>query len=68
MNNDDQTNAQFKYLNTLSGSFGITSHYFFSNGFGAGINVLYSSQGQRYKLNEIEIIQLLEYKIFKGEI
>ena len=61
LNNDDQTNAQFKYLNTLSGSFGITSHYFFSNGFGAGINVLYSSQGQRYKLNEIELTKKAEY-------
>jgi hypothetical protein len=61
INNNDQTNTQFQYQNTLSGSFGITTQYNFTNTLGAGINVLYSSQGQRYRLNNIERIKKTEY-------
>ena len=61
INNDDQTNQQFEYQNTLSGSFGISGQYGFTKNMGIGLNALYSIQGQRFKLSGIERTKQIEY-------
>lgn len=61
MNKDDQKNKSFENVNTYNGSFGISSQLGLTNSAGIGLNVLYSFQGQKYKLNGIERNKNLEY-------
>jgi opacity protein-like surface antigen len=61
VNKDDQNNTNFEYINTTMGSFGIRGQYGITENVGIGINVVYSFQGQRYKLNKVERIKNVEY-------
>lgn len=61
LNQDDQTNDQFEYVNTYRSAFGVTGQYGFSDNFGIGLDVLYSFQGQRFKLSGEERFKELEY-------
>lgn len=74
INKDDMDSKRFEYLNTFNGSFGISAQYGYSKTMGVGLNVLYSSQGQRYKFDGVEQIRKTEYLkipvvlIFNNEI
>lgn len=61
LNKDDLNDSKFKYVNTFSGSFGLTGQYGFDKNMGVGINFLYSFQGQRYEINQVERIKKIEY-------
>jgi len=51
-NKDDNDNDNFKYKPTVNASFGIGAAYNFTRSVGVGVDVLYSLQGQRYKIND----------------
>lgn len=61
INKDDNDNKKFEYKTTFNSSFGITGEYGFTENMGIAINVLYSFQGQRFKLNDVERIKKIEY-------
>lgn len=61
LNKDDINNSNFKYENTFDVCFGMSSQYGFDKNMGIGLNVLYSFQGQRYKLNGVERIKKVDY-------
>jgi hypothetical protein len=60
-NNDDSKDPDFEYVRTFVGSAGITSEYGFTDDIALGIDVLYSMQGQRFKLFGIENFKRTNY-------
>ena len=61
LNSDDRDNNNYENLGTLAGSFGVSGQYGFTDNHAVGLNVLYSFQGQRYKLNAAERYKAVEY-------
>lgn len=61
INSDDRSNASYETMGTLNGSFGVTMQYGFNDMNALGLNVLYSYQGQRFKLNTVERYKMVEY-------
>lgn len=61
VNADDRDNPNFESVGTILGSFGITGECDFTENTGIGIDVLYSLQGQRYKLSGTERIKKVDY-------
>lgn len=47
-NNADSDNPEFLYKSTFRSAFGLDVDYHFTDGVGAGINLLYSAQGQKF--------------------
>jgi len=60
-NKDDNNNSNYSTKGTFNASFGLGGEYGFNNHFGVGIDALYSLQGQRYVLNNIEFNQKVNY-------
>src|ERR1700674_736575 len=60
-NKDDNNNNNYSTKATFNASFGLGAEYGFNNHFGVGIDALYSLQGQRYVLNNIEYNQKVNY-------
>ena len=60
-NKDDNNNSNYSTKATFNASFGLGGEYGFNNHFGVGIDALYSLQGQRYVLNNIEFNQKVNY-------
>jgi hypothetical protein len=60
-NKDDNNNSNYSTKATFNASFGLGAEYGFNNHFGVGIDALYSLQGQRYVLNNIEFSQKVNY-------
>jgi hypothetical protein len=60
-NKDDQNNNSYSSKVTFNASFGLGADYGFNNHFGVGIDALYSLQGQRYILNNVEYNQKVNY-------
>jgi Outer membrane protein beta-barrel domain len=60
-NEDDNDNSILDRKATFNGSFGIGAGYNFTERLGFGTDVLYSLQGQRYKINGVEINQRVNY-------
>src|ERR1700730_16634417 len=60
-NKDDNNNINYSRKATFNASFGLGADYGFNNHFGVGIDALYSLQGQRYNLNNIEYNQKVDY-------
>ena len=60
-NKDDNNNPNYSTKATVDASFGLGGEYGFDNHLGVGIDVLYSLQGQRYKLDNIEYNQKVNY-------
>lgn len=48
-NNSDSDNPQFLYNSTFRSAFGLDVDYHFTDGVGAGINLIYSLQGQKFE-------------------
>ena len=60
-NKDDNNNSSYTKKASFNGSFGLGAGYNFNQHFGAGIDVLYSLQGQRYTFNGLEYNQKNDY-------
>jgi hypothetical protein len=60
-NQDDNDNSILDKQITFNTNFGIGAGYNFTKRLGVGMDVLYSLQGQRYKINGIEIKQKVNY-------
>ncbi len=60
-NKDDNNNTNYSTKATFNAGFGLGAEYGFNNHFGVGIDALYSLQGQRYILNNIEYNQKVNY-------
>ncbi len=60
-NKDDRNNSNYNNKITVNGSFGLGGEYGFDKNAGVGIDALFSFQGQRYKLNNIEYNQKVSY-------
>jgi len=60
-NKDDNNNSNYSTKATFNAGFGLGGEYGFNNHYGVGIDVLYSLQGQRYVLNNIEFNQKVNY-------
>ena len=60
-NSDDKDNSQFDRKATINTNFGIGAGYNFTDNYGIGVDVLYSLQGQKYKIAGVESNQKLEY-------
>ena len=60
-NKDDQNNSNYSTKATFNACFGLGTEYGFDNHFGVGIDALYSLQGQRYVLTNIEYNQKVNY-------
>lgn len=60
-NKDDRDNNSLDQKATFNANFGIGAGYNFTNKFGAGVDVLYSLQGQRYKTYNITTRQKVDY-------
>lgn len=60
-NKDDNFNNNYENKATFNTNFGVGSAYNFTDKFGVGLDVLYSLQGQRYKLSGTEYNQKNEY-------
>ena len=60
-NKDDNNNVNYSRKATFNASFGLGADYGFNNHFGVGIDALYSLQGQRYNLNNMEYNQKVDY-------
>ncbi len=60
-NKDDNDNNSYDNKATLNANFGIGGAYNFTDKLGVGVDVLYSLQGQRYKLSGTEYNQKNEY-------
>jgi opacity protein-like surface antigen len=61
MNSDDHGNSSFTNMTTVNSSFGVDAHYGFSEMHGIGLDVIYSMQGQRYKLSGTERYKQIDY-------
>lgn len=61
MNKDNTKNPDFEYVPTYSGSAGITSQFGFTEDMAVGLDVLYSMQGQRFKLSGVESYKKVDY-------
>ncbi|MEX0811600.1 MAG: porin family protein [Chitinophagales bacterium] len=48
-NNADADNSDFVYRSTFRSAFGLDVDYHFTDGVGAGINLLFSGQGQKFR-------------------
>lgn len=48
-NTADSDNSDFVYQSTIRSAFGLDVDYHFTDGVGAGINLLFSGQGQRFR-------------------
>jgi hypothetical protein len=48
-NNADSDNPEFIYKSTFRSAFGLDADYHFTDGVGAGINLLFSAQGQKFE-------------------
>lgn len=60
-NQDDNDNNLIDRKATFNASFGIGAGYNFTKRLGVGMDVLYSLQGQRYKINGVETNQKVNY-------
>ena len=60
-NKDDRDNNSIDKKATFNASFGAGAGYNFTDKLGAGMDVLYSMQGQRYKTNGFEVNQKVNY-------
>jgi Outer membrane protein beta-barrel domain len=60
-NKDDHNNNNYETKATFNANFGIGGVYNFTDKLGAGVDVLYSLQGQLYKLSGTEYNQKNEY-------
>lgn len=62
-NNADSDNPQFLYKSTFRSAFGLDVDYHFTDGVGAGINLLYSAQGQKFTNRDgsIEAFRKMSY-------
>lgn len=60
-NEDDRANKNFEYLSTVGTAFGIGGQYGFTEHAGLGVDLIYSIQGQRYRLNTVERYRKVEY-------
>ena len=60
-NKDDNNNNNYETKATFNTNFGIGGAYNFTGKLGIGVDVLYSLQGQRYKLSGTEYNQKNEY-------
>jgi hypothetical protein len=60
-NKDDNNNSNYSTKATFNAGFGLGGEYGFNKHYGVGIDVLYSLQGQRYILNNIEYNQKVNY-------
>jgi hypothetical protein len=60
-NKDDNNNSLYSTKPTVDASFGLGAEYGFNNHIGVGIDALYSLQGQRYKLDNTEYNQKVNY-------
>src|SRR5258708_3369282 len=56
-NKDDNDNSNYETKATFNANFGIGGAYNFTDKLGIGVDVLYSLQGQRYKLSSTEYNQ-----------
>ena len=61
VNVDDNDSDLYKTLNAVTGSFGLTSQYGFTENVGIGLDVLYSFQGDKYEWKSIERYKNLQY-------
>jgi hypothetical protein len=60
-NKDDDNSSHYSTKATVDASFGLGAEYGFDNHLGVGVDVLYSLQGQRYKLDNTEYNQKVNY-------
>jgi outer membrane protein with beta-barrel domain len=60
-NKDDNNNSNYSKKTAFNGSFGLGAGYNFDQNFGAGVDVFYSLQGQRYQLSGPEYNQKNDY-------
>jgi Outer membrane protein beta-barrel domain len=60
-NKDDRDNGSIEHKATVNASFGIGAGYNFTPKLGVGMDVLYSSQGQRYEIDGMETKQNVNY-------
>ncbi len=60
-NEDERNNSTYEKKATINAAFGAGVEYGFNNYLGLGADVLYSLQGQRYKLNGIVYNQKVNY-------
>lgn len=60
-NKDDRNNSSYNNKVTINPGFGIGADYGFHNHLGVGFDALFSFQGQRYTLNNIEYDQKVNY-------
>lgn len=60
-NKDDRDNSSIQQKATANANLGIGAGYNFTPTLGVGMDVLYSLQGQRYKINGIETNQRVDY-------
>src|SRR4051812_49172020 len=61
MNRNDVDNPDFTYLSTFRGAVGLTSQFGCTDNIGIGLDVLYSMQGQRFKLSGVERFKQVDY-------
>ncbi len=61
LNEDDLNNKAFNYLSTFNTSFGVSGQFGFTPHSAVGINLLYSFQGQRFKLDGVERNKHVDY-------
>jgi hypothetical protein len=60
-NKDDHDNGNIQHKATVDANFGIGAGYNFTPALGVGMDLLYSMQGQRYKVNGTETNQKVFY-------
>lgn len=60
-NQDDKSNKNFGYLPTAGYAYGIGAHFGFTEHAGVAFSLLYSVQGQRYRLHTVERYRKVEY-------
>ena len=60
-NADDSDDSDWLYRNTVRSMFGFSLGYNFNDGVGVGLDLIFSSQGQRYELNDLDQFRKLNY-------
>ncbi len=60
-NKDDRNNSRYENKATINAAFGVGAEYGIDKNFGVGADALFSLQGQRYTLNNIEYNQKVNY-------
>lgn len=60
-NADDSDDADWLFVPTLRASFGASFAYFFSDKVGLGIDLTYSTQGQKFEFNGADVFTKLNY-------